>query len=43
MCLRNKELTFADDFDGDRLDTKKWLTNFYWGDKLLKDNYSVEN
>jgi len=41
--LKTKELTFADDFEGDRLDTKKWLTNFYWGDKLLKDNYSVEN
>jgi hypothetical protein len=40
--LKNKELTFSDDFDGDRLDTKKWLTNYYWGDKLLKDNYSVE-
>jgi hypothetical protein len=41
--LKNKELTFSDDFDGDRLDTKKWLTRYYWGDKLLKDNYSVEN
>ena len=41
--LKTKELTFTDDFEGDRLDTKKWLTNFYWGDKLLKDNYSVEN
>jgi hypothetical protein len=40
--LKTKELTFNDDFDGDRLDTKKWLTNYYWGDKLLKDNYSVE-
>jgi hypothetical protein len=28
---------------GDSLDTGKWMTNFYWGDKLLKDNYSVEN
>jgi len=41
--LKTKMLTFNDDFDGDILDTKKWLTNFYWGDKLLKDNYSVEN
>ena len=40
--LKNKELTFSDNFDGDRLDTKKWLTKYYWGDKLLKDNYSVE-
>jgi hypothetical protein len=40
--LKKKELTFIDDFDGDRLDTKKWLTNYYWGEKLLKDRYSVE-
>jgi hypothetical protein len=39
--LKNKALTFIDDFDGERLDTKKWLTNYYWGDKLLKDRYSV--
>jgi hypothetical protein len=40
--LKKKELTFSDEFDGDRLDTKKWLTNYYWGEKLLKDRYSVE-
>ncbi|MFZ0282960.1 MAG: glycoside hydrolase family 16 protein [Bacteroidales bacterium] len=40
--LKNKELTFNDDFDGEKLDTRKWLTNYYWGDKLLKDNYSVD-
>ncbi|TFG43918.1 MAG: glycoside hydrolase family 16 protein [Bacteroidia bacterium] len=41
--LKKKELTFIDDFNSDTLDTNKWLTNFYWGDKLLKDHYSVEN
>ncbi len=40
--LKNKELTFNDDFDGDKLDTRKWLTKYFWGDKLLKDNYSVD-
>ena len=40
--LRKYKLTFNDEFDGDRLDTKKWLTNYYWGEKLLKDRYSVE-
>ena len=40
--LKKYKLTFNDDFDGDRLDTKKWLTNYYWGEKLLKDRYSVE-
>lgn len=41
--LKSKELTFSDEFDGDKLDTKKWLTNYYWGEKLLKDRYSVES
>jgi hypothetical protein len=40
--LRKKTLTFFDDFNGDSLDSKKWITNYYWGDKLLKDNYSLE-
>ncbi len=41
--LKNRELIFSDEFEGDKLDTKKWLTNYYWGDKLLKDNYTVGN
>jgi hypothetical protein len=41
--LRNRDLTFSDEFDTDRLDSKKWLTNYYWGEKLLKDRYSVES
>ena len=40
--LKSRELTFSDEFDGDKLDTKAWLTNYYWGDKLLHDRYSVE-
>jgi len=40
--LRNRELIFCDEFNGDRLDTTKWLTNYYWGDKLLHERYSVE-
>lgn len=40
--LKQRELTFSDEFDGEKLDTKKWLTNYYWGDKLLKDRYSLE-
>jgi beta-glucanase (GH16 family) len=36
-------LTFSDEFDGERPDSKKWLTNYYWGEKLLKDRYSVES
>jgi len=41
--LKSKELVFNDEFDSDILDSKKWLTNYYWGDKLLKDRYSVES
>jgi beta-glucanase (GH16 family) len=41
--LKTRELTFSDEFEGDKLDTKTWLTNYYWGDKLLKDNYTVGN
>ncbi|MCX6301559.1 MAG: glycoside hydrolase family 16 protein [Bacteroidia bacterium] len=41
--LKNRELIFSDEFDGDKLDTKTWLTNYFWGDKLLKDNYTVGN
>jgi hypothetical protein len=41
--LKSRVLTFSDEFDGEKLDTKKWLTNYYWGEKLLKDRYSVES
>jgi hypothetical protein len=41
--LKNRELTFQDEFEGEKLDTKKWLTNYFWGEKLLKDRYSVES
>jgi hypothetical protein len=41
--LKNRELIFSDEFEGDKLDTKKWMTNYYWGEKLLKDRYSVES
>jgi hypothetical protein len=40
--LKERELTFSDEFNGERLDTGKWLTNYYWGEKLLKERYSVE-
>lgn len=41
--LKHRELTFSDEFEGEKLDTKKWLTNYFWGDKLLKDRYSLES
>ena len=41
--LKERELTFSDEFNGERLDTEKWLTNYFWGEKLLKERYSVES
>ena len=40
--LKHRELIFSDEFEGEKLDAKKWLTNYYWGDKLLKDRYSID-
>lgn len=40
--LKSRELTFSDEFEGDRIDTGKWITNYYWGEKLLKDRYTVK-
>ncbi|MFC2087503.1 family 16 glycosylhydrolase, partial [Bacteroidota bacterium] len=37
------EATFNDDFENNSLDNKKWLTTYYWGKKLLKESYSLEN
>ena len=41
--LKNRKITFSDEFDGSSVDTKVWLTNYYWGEKLLHDRYSVES
>lgn len=41
--LKGRKLTFSDEFNSDQLDTKAWLTNHYWGDKLLHDRYSLES
>ncbi|MEE4214078.1 MAG: family 16 glycosylhydrolase, partial [Bacteroidales bacterium] len=41
--LKHRELVFHDEFDSDSLDKGKWLTNHYWGDRLLNDRYSLES
>ncbi|MDR1154555.1 MAG: family 16 glycosylhydrolase [Bacteroidales bacterium] len=38
--VKSWKLEFEDHFTGDQLDSK-WLTRYYWGDKLLKDSYSL--
>jgi hypothetical protein len=39
--LKEWELTFEDDFAGGTLDSKKWMTNYFWGETLLKDTYAL--
>ena len=39
--LKTWKLEFEDHFTGDKLDYKKWLTRYYWGDKLLNDGYTL--
>jgi hypothetical protein len=39
--LKEWELAFEDDFINGSLDTGKWMTNYYWGEKLLKDTYAL--
>jgi beta-glucanase (GH16 family) len=41
--LQKWELTFSDEFEGAKLDQEKWITRFYWGDKLMDKGYSLEN
>lgn len=40
--LRKQELTFSEEFEGTGVDDRKWLNRYYWGEKLLKDNYSLD-
>lgn len=39
--LKERELTFSDEFDSDKPDGGKWLDRYFWGDKLLHDSYSL--
>jgi hypothetical protein len=39
--LKEWELTFEDDFTEGPLDSKKWMTNYYWGEILLRDTYAL--
>lgn len=37
--LQQWDLKFEENFDQHKLDEKKWMTRFFWGDVLLKDSY----
>lgn len=36
------ELTFSEEFDSKSLDKDKWMTKYYWGEKLINDSYALE-
>lgn len=40
--LKHREMVFNEEFEGEKLDSGKWLSNYYWGEKLLKDRYSID-
>jgi hypothetical protein len=37
--IRRWDITFSEEFDKPKLDESKWLTRYFWGDKVLKDSY----
>jgi hypothetical protein len=39
--LKQRDLTFSDEFEDIAPDNKKWLNKYFWGEKLLNDSYSV--
>lgn len=41
--LHEWELTFEDNFEGNKLDDEKWMSGYYWGKNLLNDNYVQSN
>jgi len=36
-------LTFDEKFDESKLDTSKWMTQSYWGDKSMEEPYAMED
>lgn len=39
--LRTWRISFEEDFTAPSVDPEKWLTRYFWGDKLLNDTYSL--
>jgi beta-glucanase (GH16 family) len=37
--IKRWDLTFSEEFEQPKLSSAKWLTRYYWGDKVLKDSY----
>ncbi|MBN2482020.1 MAG: glycoside hydrolase family 16 protein [Bacteroidales bacterium] len=41
--IKRWQLTFDEEFDSDKLDGKRWLTRYFWGEVLLNDSYSLDH
>ncbi|PXX95209.1 hypothetical protein DF185_22440 [Marinifilum breve] len=41
--IKKWELTFSEEFDAGNLDSNKWITRYYWGDKLMAKGYSLDS
>jgi len=41
--IKKWDLIFEENFDNEELDTEKWMTRYYWGDKLINDAYAFEH
>jgi hypothetical protein len=41
--LKKWKVVFEDDFSQSSLDPGKWMTRYYWGDKLMNDAYALEH
>lgn len=41
--IKKWELTFSEEFDAGNLDSNKWITRYYWGDKLMNKGYSLDS
>lgn len=41
--LKKWEVVFEDDFSEKNLDPRKWMTRYFWGDKLINDAYAMES
>jgi beta-glucanase (GH16 family) len=39
--IKRWELSFADEFDGNSLNTEKWLPRYFWGEALIHKSYSL--
>lgn len=41
--VKQWQLAFSDEFDAHRIDQKKWITRYFWGEALLHDSYVTDS